>query len=65
MNNHNLVIYEFDELYKILIEIKKDINFKFEKTNKHQITDLNLKSNSLVFTKKEIPGLNNQIVFFF
>ena len=63
MNNHNLVIYEFDELYKILIEIKKDINFKFEKTNKHQITDLNLKSNSLVFTKKEIPGLNNQIVF--
>ena len=63
MNNHNLVIYEFEELYKILIEIKKDINFKFEKTNKHQITDLNLKSNCLVFTKKEIPGLNNQIVF--
>ena len=26
MNNHNLVIYEFDELYKILVEIEKDIN---------------------------------------
>ena len=55
MNNHNLVIYEFEELYKILIEIKKDINFKFEKTNKHQITDLNLKSNCLVLQKKKFP----------
>ena len=27
MNNHNLVIFDFDELYKIFIEIKKHINF--------------------------------------
>ena len=33
MNIHNLIIYEFEELYKILVEIKKDINFKFELGN--------------------------------
>ena len=63
MNDYNLVIYEFEELYKILEEIKKDINLNFEKVNKQELLDLNLKSNNLVFTKKEIPGLNNQIVF--
>ena len=36
MNNHNLVIYELDELYKILVEIKKDINLSFEKINKQK-----------------------------
>ena len=63
MNNHNLIIYEFDELYKILVEIKKDINLNFEKANKQQLTNLNSDTNYLVFTKKEIPGLDNQIVF--
>ena len=63
MNTYNLVIYEFEELYKILVEIKKDINLNFEKINKQQLTDLNSKSNYLIFTKKEIPGLVNQIVF--
>tara|TARA_B100000963_G_scaffold352719_1_gene366352 strand:- start:491 stop:1057 length:567 start_codon:yes stop_codon:yes gene_type:complete len=63
MNNHNLVIYEFKELYKILVEIKKDINFDFEFSNKQQLSDLNFKSNCLILTKKEIPGLNNQIIF--
>ena len=63
MNNHNLIIYELDELYKIFVEIKKDINLKFEKLNKEELPDLNIKSNYLIFTKKEIPGLGNQIVF--
>ena len=63
MNNHNLVIYEFDELYKILVEIKKDINLSFEKANKQKLIDLNSKTNYLVLTKKEIPDLDNQIVF--
>ena len=31
MNNHNLLIYEFDELYKILVEIKKDINLSLKR----------------------------------
>ena len=63
MNIYNLVIYEFEELYKILVEIKKDINLNFEKANKQQLADLNSKSNYLIFTKKEIPGVVNQIVF--
>ena len=34
MSNHNLFIYEFDELYKFF-EIKKDINLNFEKLIKN------------------------------
>ena len=65
MNNQNLIIYEFDELYKILIEIKKDININFEKVSKNQLSELSFESNSLIFTKKNIPGINanNQIIF--
>ena len=63
MNNYNLVIYEFEELYNILIEIKKDINFNFEKINKQELLNLKSNSNCLVLTKKEIPKLNNQIIF--
>ena len=65
MNNQNLIIYDFDELYKILIEIKKDININFEKVSKNQLSELSFESNSLIFTKKNIPGINanNQIIF--
>ena len=63
MNTHNLVIYELDELYKIFEEIKKDINFNFEKINKKELLNLKSNSNCLVLTKKEIPKLNNQIIF--
>ena len=63
MNTHNLVIYELDELYKIFEEIKKDINFNFEKINKQELLNLKSNSNCLVLTKKEIPKLNNQIIF--
>ena len=62
MNNHNLVIFDLDELYKILLEIKKHINFNFEKVNKLQLSDLDLKTNYLILTKKEIAGLENQII---
>jgi DNA-binding winged helix-turn-helix (wHTH) protein len=63
MNNQNLIIYEFDELYKILIEIKKYININFEKASKNQLSELSSKPNSLIFTKNKIPGINNQIIF--
>ena len=62
MNTHNLVIYEFDELYKIFEEIKKDINFNFEKITKQELINLNSNTNYLILTKKEIPGLHNQII---
>ena len=57
MNNHNLIIYEFEELYKILVEIKKDINLNFEKINKQQLHVLNTKLNYLIFTKKKYLDL--------
>ena len=63
MNNHNLVIYEFEELYKIFLEIEKDINLNFEKANNQQLTELNSRLNCLIFTKREIEGLDNQMVF--
>ena len=63
MNNQNLVIYEFDELYKIFFEIKKDINLNFEKCNKEQLSELNSKLSCLILTRKAIPGINNQIIF--
>ena len=63
MNSHNLVIYEIDELYKIFEEIKKDINFNFEKITKQELLNLNSNTNCLILTKKEIPGLDNQIIF--
>ena len=53
MNYQNLIIYEFDELYKILNEIKKDININFEKASINQISDLNLRSDVLILTKKK------------
>ena len=52
MNNHNLIIFDFNELYKILIEIKKHINFNFEKVDQQHLNDLNFKSNCLILTKK-------------
>ncbi len=63
MSNYNLIIYEFDGLYKIFTEIKNDINLNFEKISKEQLPKFNLKSNSLILTKKIIPGFDNQIVF--
>ena len=63
MNNHNLIIFDFNELYKIFIEIKKNINFNFEKVDQQHLSDLYSKSNCLIFTKKEIAGLENQIIF--
>ena len=63
MKNQNLIIFEFDELYKILNEIKKDININFEKASKNEVSKLSFKSESLIFTTKEIPGLDNQIIF--
>ncbi len=63
MKNQNLIIYEFDILYEILNEIKKDININFEKASKNDLSELSSKTNSLIFTKKQISGLNNQIIF--
>ena len=63
MSNQNLFIYEFEELYKILSEIKKDINVDLDKASKNQLSEINQRSNSLIFTRKKIPDVDNQIIF--
>ena len=63
MSYHNLVIYELNELYKIFEEIKKDINFDFEKITKQELSNLSSNTNCIILTKKEIPGFDNQIIF--
>jgi hypothetical protein len=63
MNNQKLIIYEFDELYKILIEINKDVNLTIKKVSKNDISDFVSQPNVLIFTRTKIFGFDNQIIF--
>ncbi len=65
MNNQNLIIYQFNPLYKILKELEQDLNFKIiessnEKSLNNQIKNLN---NYLIITKKKILKLKYQYIF--
>ena len=64
MNNQNIIVYQFNFLYKILKEIEKEIHFKIieisdEKALTNEIKNLN---NYLIITKKQILKFNNQFV---
>ena len=64
MNKQSLIIYDFDELFSILNEIKKDLNFNLIKVSKKEFSDLNLQLNSyLIVSKKEILNFQNQVIF--
>ena len=63
MNNQKLIIYEFDELYKILIEINNDVNLIIKKASKNDISDFISQPNTLILTQKKISSLDNQIIF--
>ena len=63
MNNQKLIIYEFDELYKILIEINNDVNLIITKASKNDISDFIPQPDILILTHTKISGLNNQIIF--
>ena len=63
MNNQKLIIYEFYELYKILIEINNDKNLIIIKASKNDISDFISKPNTLILTQKKISSLDNQIIF--
>ncbi len=64
MNNQNLIIYDFIELFSILNEIKNNLNFKLLNISKKELNDLKLDNlnNFLIITKKKIPNLENQII---
>ena len=63
MNNQKLIIYEFDELYKILIEINNNVNLIIKKASNNDIQDFISQPNTLILTQKKIPSLDNQIIF--
>ena len=61
MNNQTLVIYDFNILYKILVEIDEHISFNL--LNIKKISELNLKNenNYLIISNKKLKGFENQI----
>ena len=64
MNNQNIIVYRFNNLYQILKELEEDIHFKIieisdEKTLINEIKNLNT---YLIITKKLVSKLNNQFV---
>ena len=51
MNNQKLIIYEFDELHKILIEINDNVNLIIKKASKNDIQDFISQPNTLILTQ--------------
>ena len=64
MNKQNLIIYDFNELFSILREIKSNLNFNLLNVSKKEFSELKLDnlSSYLIITKKKIQSLENQIV---
>ena len=64
MNLKKLIIYDFKELFKILYEIKKELNYEIiEISGENPLNiSLNKKNDHLVIVKKLVKNLNNQIL---
>ena len=64
MNNQKkLIIYNFEELFSILNELKSEFNYELKKIDLEQINEFETNNNfDLVITKKEIPAIKNQLI---
>ena len=64
MNLKKLIIYDFKELFKILYEIKKEINYEIiEITAENPLNfSLKKKDDHLFIVRKLVKNLNNQIL---
>ena len=56
MNNHNLIIHQFDNLYLILNEISQDIKIKIIRSSDHDslMKETSKNNNFLIITKKKL-----------
>ena len=62
MNNNKLLVYDFNELYKILIEIKDKINFEVLNITEADIKKIGTNKDYLIITKKKIGHIQNQLI---
>ena len=64
MNLKKLIIYDFNELFKILHEIKKELNYEIVEMPAENPLNISLgkKNDHLVIVKKLVKNLNNQIL---
>ena len=64
MNLKKLIIYDFKELFKILYEIKKELNYDVIEISSEDSPNvsINKKEDNLVVVKKLVKDLNNQIL---
>ena len=64
MNFKKLIIYDFTELFKILNEIKKDLEYEIIEISKENLSNLILanKEDHLIIVKKLVTNINNQVL---
>ena len=62
MNNNKLLVYDFNELYKILSEIKDKINFEVLNITEADIKKIGINKDYLILTKKKINHIQNQFI---
>ena len=62
MNNNKLLVYDFNELYKILSEIKDKINFEVSNITEADIEKIGINKDYLILTKKKINHIQNQFI---
>ena len=60
----NLLIYDFDELFEILKEIEKEINYKVLKISEKDLSKIveNFGENYLLITNKKKTEIKNQLL---
>ena len=64
MNLKKLIIYDFKELFKILYEIKEELNYEIIEISAENLLKVSLKKKNdhLVIVKKLVKNINNQIL---
>jgi DNA-binding response OmpR family regulator len=64
MNFKKIIIYDFNELFKILHEIKKDLNYEIVEISKENLSNslLEDKKDHLIIVKKLLKNVKNQFL---